>query len=148
MIVPYYVLTTAEFLARSLSRSANLACREFRDDSQHGWKMTRLRSGLKLARPYIWRLNILIYLMVSLTCAELQGRGRPLVTACWSVRILDTTGAPAAARRTLARQSLEAEARHLSVSLEVGAPFSPPSRRERRCCISLRRLTSCSSTSP
>jgi hypothetical protein len=45
----------------------------------------------------------------------------PLVTACWSVRILDTAEAPASARRTLARQLLEAKARHLGVSLEVGA---------------------------
>jgi len=56
---------------------------------------------------------------VSSTCAELQGRVRPLVTACWSVRILETAEAAAPARRTFARQLLEAQARHLGVSLEV-----------------------------
>ena len=49
--------------------------------------MTRLRSRSKLARPYIWRLIILILLTVPSTLPEFQCRVRPLVTACWSLRI-------------------------------------------------------------
>ena len=39
----------------------NRFCREFCDAGYAGCKMTRLRSRSKLARPYIWRLIILIY---------------------------------------------------------------------------------------
>src|SRR5262249_21590410 len=47
-------------------------------------RMTRLRSRSKLARPYIWRLIILIRLTLPSTAPELCGRVRPLSTAAWS----------------------------------------------------------------
>ena len=81
-----------------------------------------LRSRLKLARPYIWRLSILILSDGVIDLRGAAGEGQAVGDACWSVRILDTAEAAAPARRTLARQLLEAEARHLGVSLEVGAP--------------------------
>jgi len=46
-------------------------------------RMTRLRSRSKLARPYIWRLIILIRLTLPSTAPELWGRVRPLSTAAW-----------------------------------------------------------------
>src|SRR5580693_9071160 len=49
--------------------------------------MTRLRSRSKPARPYIWRLIILILLTVPSTLPEFQCRVRPLMTACWSLRM-------------------------------------------------------------
>ena len=38
----------------------------------------------KAARPYIWRLIIVIMLTLPSMAAELQGRASPAVTACWS----------------------------------------------------------------
>ena len=61
--------------------------REFCDPGNAGCKMTRLRSRPKPARPYICRLIILILLTVPSTLPELYGRVRPLVTACWSLRM-------------------------------------------------------------
>ena len=62
-------------------------CREFCDRGNAGCKMTRLRSRSKPARPYIWRLIILILLTVPSTLPEFQCRVRPLVTAFWSWRM-------------------------------------------------------------
>ena len=41
----------------------------------------------KLARPYIWRLIILILLALPSMAPEWQGRGSPAVTASWSRRM-------------------------------------------------------------
>src|SRR5262249_11491925 len=46
-------------------------CREFCDADYAGWRMTRLRSSAKPARPYIWRLSILILFTVPSTLPEL-----------------------------------------------------------------------------
>ena len=45
--------------------------REFRERCYPGWRMTRLRSRAKPARPYIWRLIILIRFTLPSTAAEL-----------------------------------------------------------------------------
>ena len=46
-------------------------CRESCDGGYAGCKMTRLRSRAKLARPYIWRLIVLILFTVPSTLPEL-----------------------------------------------------------------------------
>ena len=91
-------LEGARAAGRDLSGIASVASffglfREFCDPGNAGCKMTRLRSRAKPARPYIWRLIILILLTVPSTLPELYGRVRPLVTACWSLRM------PAASER-------------------------------------------------
>ena len=47
----------------------------------------RLRSSVKLARPYIWRLTALTLLTMPSTLPELHGRVSPLRTASLSMRI-------------------------------------------------------------
>ena len=49
-----------------------------------GCIMTRRRSSGKPARPYIWRLTVLILLTVPSTLPELYGRLSPLRTASLS----------------------------------------------------------------
>ena len=63
-IIPY---------ADSLDRNRGLMrlCREFCDPGNAGCKMTRLRSRPKPARPYIWRLIILILFTMPSTLPEL-----------------------------------------------------------------------------
>ena len=51
-------------------------CREFCDPGNAGCKMTRLRSRSKLARPYIWRLIILIFLCPRPCRSSSAGTGR------------------------------------------------------------------------
>src|SRR5215472_16273250 len=51
--------------------------REFRERCYPGWRMTRLRSRAKPARPCIWRLIILIRFTLPSTAAGLWGRVSP-----------------------------------------------------------------------
>src|SRR6516165_9879965 len=61
--------------------------REFCGAGYAGCRMMRLRSSVKLARPYIWRLTALTLLTMPSTLPELQGRVSPLRTASLSMRI-------------------------------------------------------------
>ena len=55
----------------SFITSGNWLLREFCDRGYPGWRITRLRRRGKAARPYIWRLIILILLTLPSMAAEL-----------------------------------------------------------------------------